>query len=399
MAIPSSSSGTSGDRTVIAAVNPRQAIITINDGANNYPTGSGNPMGIGVDANYLTFSGLRFSDWHFYAIQVAANEFLIEDSQFDDFNTLKGNIADTNMGAFTSARGTLPLNMTVRNSEFFDIRNDEYTMNSSAVAAFGNFFGMGDTFIAEYNTIYRIGNNNGSALYAKNDSGSIIFRYNYLYDVGGIVFGMGLVDTTEFSGSLYRVHNNVVRAQGFARSSGTEAELVLAQTFEVYNNTFVQTANDGSGNTYWMFGNNNSLSSSGAGNTVKWYNNILRSTGFTVSGGILIQSCCGNAVQVFGGNEDIVDYNLYTAPTFTVPEGNTTSLATWRGYFSNGTDQNTISTAPTFVNASGTAAADFDLQAGSAGENAGSIDGAGGGATDMGAWGGASAPSRIGTDW
>ncbi|MDG4916375.1 hypothetical protein, partial [Mesorhizobium sp. WSM4983] len=58
--IPAAAAGTSDTRTVIAAVNPRLAIFTDNNGSGVYST---NPCYIlRVAANYVTIRGLKFSD-------------------------------------------------------------------------------------------------------------------------------------------------------------------------------------------------------------------------------------------------------------------------------------------------------------------------------------------------
>jgi hypothetical protein len=131
------------------------------------------------------------------------------------------------------------------------------------------------------------------------------------------------------------------------------------------------------------------------------YNNIFDWNGRT-------SSSYGNVSMTVTNGCALIDYNLYgRASWYSTPAGTYTSLggtgystlANWQAAMSGATGDDAHSVVSTTYGyaGTGTRATLYKLSGSSAGFNTGSTNGTtGGSATDMGAWGGANAPSQIG---
>jgi hypothetical protein len=250
--------------------------------------------------------------------------------------------------------------------------------------------------IVEYNTII-MSNAGAGGFYAKNRGNSqITLRYNYVDLSAGSSEPCGLAwDLSGNSSATTTCHHNIVLALDHSLANlGTGLDpSTVAERQVVYNNTLVGTS--------WA---TVGMDLYGTAACMQMYNMIITRSG-TVGG--------RGDVDVNVSMLSLIDYNLYHSPPSLglTTDGSTgypsnlySTLSAWGAALPagcTGKDAHSGLGAPTFVGGSPAFPAQkYKLSNGSLGQGTGSTDGTtGGAACDMGAWGGASPPSRIGTDF
>jgi hypothetical protein len=284
-----------------------------------------------------------------------------------------------NLGGITTGDGSDARNLTIRNCVFHDIHN-QFQFNSCV----GNLYDSGNTLIVEFCTFY----NAGAACYPKNRTGSLTFRYNFVYACRCGLQTPWAVNSAKFSGSELNYHNNLVISQHHHGGKGFQQGQVIGETWNYYNNTFIQDADDASGCTYLPI-----ESAWGSSCRMNHYNNIYDSRG-NATQGIFIANSAATPSQIF----TMSDFNLFNPMAATLESGGGAStLAQWRTLVQ-GRDANSLAGAPTYAVGSGIVPANYRLATGSAGRGVGRIGGTlAGAATDMGCWGGGA--TRIGADF
>ena len=391
LGMPSTASGTSGSHTVIQAVNPRLAVITTNDGAGNYPQGSG---GIGaidtirIDANYVDFVDLTMgpTGGHGFTL-LDAHDVLFEGCWLKDmYAKRKTSVTDDNMGAiFFRTQGTPKSNVTVRNCLIEDI----YSL--SLVISMNNSNGVGDLFgvsglLVENCTFKRM----GVPMFYKGQNKNIVFRYNFIRECSGFTQAWSTMNTGN-GPCTNEVYGNCARVNwGFgANSSNTQGDACTVANF--YNNTVIMDEIEG-GNAC-DFGYMVMMGGATA-QSLNFYNNaIFLNAGFGLGPGMIRFPTSTEALST---RIDIWNYNRYGGQfniEDNVGSASYNTLASWQA---TGRDTNSPAVGVLgLVNQAGTTPDDFRPDTGSALLSAGTVDGAGGAACDIG-W---TRYATVGHDW
>jgi hypothetical protein len=214
----------------------------------------------------------------------------------------------------------------------------------------------------------------------------------------------GLTGTTSFHHNIV-IFNSTNAGAAIIGGSSQGNQYGFETPVLVYNNTLVITAG-GIPSAAWLTGTD-----AGA---IEYYNNIYVNN--SASGG---DNLGYGAFSTNPSAPGVWDYNLAYSPSVTLqwrlwtnggfttqvsgsPYTSAASFASAlssNGGISGAETHSVIGTAPTFTN-TGSYASKYQLASGSAGIGQGSTDGTtGGSACDMGAWGGASVPTKIGCDF
>lgn len=382
--------GTAGSPTVVAAVNPREAIIDAGQpGTGNVPSVEGAILGQRYGSQgYVTIDGLVLRNAHgvlitFYlggdmtlglALPDVRGVVIKNCELYNCRNTSPG---EGNNCAAISLWGTL--NALVQNNRIYNV----YGGNTTEHEGYGICCFTSNGNIFEYNTIY----NCAVGIYCKqrNNNGHVI-RYNYIECVDARATNALFECTGGSLGTTYTINNNILIAKTPWWGQGFQFPAVSG--FNIYNNTVYYA---GSFQTGGLFIPTNV-------GMVKYYNNIIARTGSTGYAGDL--TLCAGATT-------LRDYNCYPADangtarmglsSITNPGAPTlytTASSTWRA----GGDASSITADPKFVGFRTLTPSGLKLQSSSPCVGAGRVGGVSNGApTDMGAWGGT--VTRIGCEF
>jgi hypothetical protein len=381
----------------VEAVNARAAIITTNNGG-SYPQTT-SPV-LRLRGNGISLKGIRFAQFSWTPINVNAKDILIEGCDFFDsqYTRISGYSSGDNNGFIFCGVDTVSGesyigsgNVTVRNCRF------QLTRNSTDVSNNNN------TCIGP---LYRVRNwtvedcsffDTGHAIFWKNETyGGLTVRRCYFAPSIATVAVYGIGNDTS-PGAISVVENCVFDCPSYHVGEWDQDK--TSSAVKVRNNTFLTQAN---ANGLAVIDHETCPGSlpSGQYNQTDFYNNIVyRRSG---SQPLILFYQGASVAQRYS----VINYNLYPAGTImgysSAAGGATYTLAAWRTLC--GQEAQSAQDTPTFSNINGTTAADFRLQIGSAGKDAGRVGGASGGATtDMGAWGYSVAlgtpPSSIGSSF
>jgi hypothetical protein len=397
--------GTAASPTRIQATVPRAAILTAaNPSGGGYPTvacgiiGQGQyakqPPNLGnvvIDGLYLTRS-YQYGFAFYLAgpsgvsggagTEGGATGLEVRNCEvFDIGGSVNNNVAALYLQGYTGA--------WIHNNLLHNVQPAANGGNPDDVAGIFSYYCYSNIY--EYNTVYDCNN----AIFDKYyPNGNHTWRYNYLesnglYPQNCVHGGSG----GRLTGDALTVHNNVMLCPN---ANGWDASLSNSQSSQslvFYNNTLIF----GSGSTGIFY-----PAGGTAAAIVTNYNNVYHLNGGSLGyGGIL---------QLVANTLKLSDYNLYgasgnyltTAPNAGAP---TSYYTLSQGQSTLGLDQHSVSANPTFVSPTFSATslnpAGWALAPGSAGSASGPSGGrvggvVGGAACDMGAWGGAPAPSQIG---
>lgn len=364
----SAASGTASAYTTIEAVNLHGAVFTSNQGNDTYP--QRNNFCFSLDGNYIRLKGVRFYQFHQWAVNVAGNNLLIEDCSFEDFDhrRIQGQGKDNfgMIGSFTSnKRGCV-----IRNCFFKDAKAIGF--NGSVGSRGGGcapFYNYGDVTI-EFCTFIDV----EAAFYPKRDMCGYTFRYNYVRNANRAIYSV-FHGNEQFGRAATEIHNNVFVNCNYMTYEGVENNMSI-RPVSYYNNTYYHTGTPAEHCLVFMAG-------SGTPNLSYRHNvhsNIFHAAGGSPQAGWIFWN---STYQRAASTMEVLDYNLYGSFRLVDdPAGIVaTNLSSWRS--ATGLDQRSLGGVnPQFVNVAGTSAEDFKLQAGSPGI------GAGRNATNMGAWDG-----------
>lgn len=398
-------SGSFGSPTVIQAVNPRQAILDGTDGAGNrvnaYFTGNGCGL-IGQtylnagDSGYVELRDLVIRKGYRYLVHFrysAAPIAAASGSRFPGVVVDGCDISDLhndNRGlgdniALIMAYTTQ--GMIVNNCRLYNARGDRVANDANGYGF--QSWSANDTTLSNCTIL-----NCKDGIYVKNQAQTGVTVYNCYIDLtaytgAGTTNALYGCDFADGSTQHVLAHHNVMIAKNGVRVH--DLSTILKGPCQYYNNTIVALGTD-----FNVCG----LQIPGGSQNVQFYNNIIWRSGSTSAsddGDILVST----TNPTTKGN-----YNSYPVnPKFKrdsnsdgVSDGTSySSVATWSA--ASGFDAAGISGDPLFVG-SGADALAYQLQGGSPCKNTGRSDGTSGGtACDMGAWGGASPPSTVGSSF
>lgn len=386
--MPAAASGTSGAHTIIQAVNPRLAVITTNDGAGNYPQGTG---GIGaidtirINADYVDLVDLTMgpTGGHGFTL-LDANNILFEGCWFKDmYAKRKASVTDDNLGAiFLRTQSTPKANVMVRNCLFEDIFALSQTIQMNDSCGIGSMFGA-ENWTIEYCTFKRM----GKAAFYKGQCKNITFRYNFVHECSGFVQGAPSANTGNDSSNY--IYGCVARVNWCFGQNSSNTQGDAADVFEMYNNTVVMDTIEGSNSCDFgyavMMGGANAQA-------LKFYNNaVFLNAGFGLGPGMFRFP---TGTETLSTRIDVWNYNRYSRINVedNVGSASYNTLGTWQA---TGRDANSSVGALGLVDQAGDTVADFEPDTGSALINAGTVDGIGGAACDIG-W---TRYATIGHDW
>jgi len=380
--------------TVIAAVNPRQAILTAANPLNGaYATAACPIIGQGylqtqnkgnviIDGLYLTRSyqyaiafyapvGQAFMTTH---VEGGSTGFVVRNCEiYDIAGLINNNVAGILLYYCTGA--------LLSNNKIHSIQPPN-VQNASLGDCAGIISFNSHANIYQYNTIYDC----NVGIYDKNNyNGNHTYRYNYI-ECAGLTPFAALNDCAGGNpGDTLTVHNNIL--QGPSIWNGVDALVVpSAQGLVFYNNTCVYGAGQkaGYGMTYPAKANTISPAA-----MVTFYNNIMQCAGEVGYAGI---------VNLCQGSIRLSDYNAFSCAsgtplialaTLAQPRGipKVYSLTQWRSV--TGMDYHSSTSAPLFMSAQDRTATGLQLRSGSPALSAGRAGGVSTGApTELGAWGG-----------
>ena len=375
--------------TVIAAVNPRQAILTAAHPVTGaYPTAECGIIGQGYmqtqNKGNVTIDGLYITRSFQYGIAfyVPAGEqkeggtsgFIVRNCEIYDIG---GNVND-NVGGILMCFCTGAL---ISNNKIHAVQPPNIHNGNLGNAA-GIFSFHCHSNIYEYNTIYDC----NCGIHDKNNyNGNHTYRYNFV-ECAGLDPVSPLTDGSGGdAGDTATVHNNILIGPEIWNASNA-FNMPSLQSLVFYNNTCVFGGARKTDNGMFYAAGANSVSPTA---TVTFYNNIVQCAGAIGYAG-LVDFCTGSVV--------LSDYNSFSAvgsePTLalaplTTPRANPKlySLAAWRS--ATGMDAHSTTSAATFASPLGRTAAGFQLRSASPGPGSGRVGGVATGAvTELGAWGG-----------
>ena len=375
--------------TVIAAVNPRQAILTAADPVSGaYPTKQCPIIGQGylqtANKGNLILDGLFVTRSYQYGILFyapAGSEFLttlVEGGStgvvvrnceiYDIAGYMPDNVAGIMMWFCTGA--------LITNNKIHSVQPPAERPAGAGIQSY-----RCHANIYELNSIYDC----SMGIYDKNNTnGGHILRYNYI-ECAGLTPGAPILDCAGGnSGDTLTVHNNVI--VGPTIWAGLDMIVTPSQqSMLCYNNTCVFGGAKGSDHGIFYPAAGKTVSPAAM---VTFYNNVVHCNGQVGYGGLV--SFCEGSIA-------LSDYNVLSAsgasPTMalvpvTKPRSVTKpySLAEWRS--ATGMDQHSTSAAPLFSNVMDRTPAGFQLRSGSA-TAMGRVGGVASGApVAVGAWGG-----------
>jgi hypothetical protein len=382
--------GTASSPTLIAAVNPRRAILTAADPSTGaYPTLGGgligqgyqhvpNPGNVILDGLYVTRS---FGPAIYFTPQTAAPTtagIVVRNCEVFDISGLNA----YNLGGIKLrfCSGAL-----VHNNQIHSVQ-PQPNHGAAGIQTFNCH-----SNIYEYNTIYDC----NTGIYDKNpQNGNQTVRFNYI-ECAGVYPEDAMTDCSGGNaGDVITVHNNIFIAPG--TWDGSDMVMPSKQSLVFYNNTCYHTQRRG---IFYPAGG----SSISPPATVQFYNNI-----------VYLQQPAGyaGAVKILAGTVTLSNYNVFrvvassqpligVSPVSSPRSGvKVMTLSQWQK--STGLDPNSLeSTAASAAMFSATSRLNpngYALQGSSVGRNLGRIGGlASGAVTDAGAWGGGA--TQIGCDF
>lgn len=382
--------GSSGARTVVKSVNPRGAHLNLRNGSTRNPRPAIGQYGAAHGAGYVTLDGLHISGgamWGVAFFGAGSNGranwkpgVIVQNCWIHDFHLPQ---TDNEPGVCLNR----VIDPIVRNNLFHDITDNSANGYGPCAVMTLSVRGL----IFEFNEVY----NTRCPIHDKHNDGSdlasdgFVIRYNYFHDFTQYwIIGLDTEYIAQAANDAYQeclIHNNVVVDAIGLWYCKTSSPTRMSVTF--YNNTFVHTSTIDSGLMGTMMTTSDLFSA---------YNNITERNGFSNGGW---------DIAVNNGAIGVIDFNMYdsavrflalSAVGTTDWSGTTyTSLASWVA--ATVADDNSIQATPDFAMTEG-GAADYKLDTGSPGLNAGRVGGLIGGATrHMGAWDGV--VTQIGKDW
>jgi hypothetical protein len=403
--------GTASSPTLIQSTTPRAAILTAaNPSGGGYPTTECGILGQGQDSKAPPNLG-----------NVIIDGFYITRSYQYGLAFYLAGPSGTSGAAGTEGG---PTGLEVRNCEIFDIGGNDndnvagifmqgYTgawihnnkihsvqpatngENPDDVAGIFSYYCHSNIY--EYNTIYDCNNGIFDKFYP---NGNHTWRYNYiesagLYPQNAVHGGSG----GQLSGDTQTVHNNILLCPNGNGWDGSLSALLSSQNLVYYNNTMV--FGSGTEAIYYPAGSSAKITN---------YNNVYHINSGSPSYGGILEMVTGTIQQS--------DYNLYgtvatsgkyltTAPASDpgIPS-NTYTIS--QGQSALGFDVHSAASNPSFVSPTLSATAlnpaGWGLVAGTPGSASSSSPGRVGGVSsgavcNMGAWGGATAPTQIGCNF
>ena len=245
--------------------------------------------------------------------------------------------------------------------------------------------------VIEYNTVV-MSNANAGAIFIKNaGQKNIAIRYNYC-DLSGSANNSQSAIAWDLGGSssdMSSLHHNIIIGTQPLTVGIVTGGPDSVEKQQIYNNTFVGNPGFNPGGVRpW-----------GAAGVLTHYNNIYSRASVGGRGDL----------DVNASSPTLTDYNLFSStPQLGItPNGSTnypatySSLSSWAAALPSGCagkDAHSVVGAPAFVGGSPTYPAQkYQLGSGSLAKGSGSTNGqASGSSCDMGAWGGASPPARVG---
>jgi hypothetical protein len=405
--------GTSGSPTLIQSTTPRAAILTAaNPSGGGYPTAECGILGQGqygkappnlgnviIDGLYLTRSYQYGFAFYLAGPSGVSGGAGVEGGPtglevrncevYDIGGNDNDNVAAIFMQGYTGA--------WIHNNRFHGVQPASNGENPDDVAGIFSYYCRSNIY--EYNTIYDCNNGIFDKFYP---NGNHTWRYNYIESAG--LYPQNAVHGAsggKMSGDTLTVHNNIMLCPNGNGWDGSLSNTLSSQNLVYYNNTMVF----GSGTTAIYY------PAAGASIAkVTNYNNVYHinsgSPGYQGILGMIVSSIQQSDYNLYGAIAASGKY-LTMAPTSAIgtPSG---SYTLSQGQGGLGLDTHSVAVDPTFVkptlSATSLNPAGWALVAGTAGSASGSSPGRVGGvssgaACDMGAWGGASAPTQIGCNF
>jgi hypothetical protein len=376
--------------TVIAAVNPRRAILTGADPSGGaYPTNecaiigqgylqtpnTGNVVldGLSVTRSYqygILFYAPVGTEFQTALVEGGSTGFVVRNCEiYDIAGLMNDNIAGVQMWFCTGA--------LISNNNIHSIQPPAPRPAGNGIQAF-----RCHSNIYEFNTIYDC----SLGIYDKNNTnGNHTYRYNYI-ECAGLTPGSILLDGSGGNpGDTLTVHNNVL--VGPSIFDGLDALVAPSpQSLLFYNNTCVFGGPKQADRGIFYPAGGNTISPAAM---VTIYNNIVQCTGQVGYGGLL-SLCAGTiALSDFNVLSAVGSNPLMSLVPVTQPRAvpRIYSLADWRSV--TGMDRHSTTSAATFASAMDRTPTGFQLRAGSTHTTAGRVGGVASGApTAVGAWGG-----------
>ena len=384
-------SGDSATHTVIKSVNPRQAVITTNNGSGGYPQGSG---GIGaidtiqINASYIDFVNIKMGPTGGHGFTVLdAHDVLFEGCHlFDMYAKRKTSYNDDNMGAIFFRQKAIPKsNITVRNCLIEDIYARTQTVGSNDSNGVGDLFGVSNLLV-EYCTFRRM----GSVMFWKDLTTNVTFRYNRVEECSGFTYAWCTANTA-LRPSTNEVYGNLAKVNwGFGPGSAN-LQGDVSNVANFYNNTVILDLVAGANVCDFGFLN---LMGGASSQALKFYNNaIYLNPSFALFNGMIVFPA---ASQTLNSRISVWDYNRYSK--FNIEDYKSgVSYSTLGAWQATGRDVNSPAVGSLgLVNQSGTTVDEFRPAAGSALLSAGRVGGTGSTPCDIG-WTGVT--STVGHDW
>ncbi|MFN3075353.1 MAG: hypothetical protein ABT940_00450 [Alphaproteobacteria bacterium] len=364
-----SNNGTAGNPITFMSHVRHGAII--NDCANAAATGfSGFGVGGAGGRDYITFDGfscVRDKDLGTLAsshtvIAGGSSNIIIKNCDYtgrSHFNHTNGCCIACHTGS------SIYIHNNLFHGQTSDPNRTEDTINVSAVYLFST-----TDFYVYNNTIYDCHN----GISWKTAPNNVNCYQNFLYDLTRAAFFPTLETTGQ---SNWNIHHNLVLNAAYLVDM-EDSPATTATGMKIYNNTVYDSGAMTRGVFHGQDGGNQPWRST------EFYNNI-----FHLGASTRILEIYDNVVGTTAF-PTVLDYNCYymAAGTASWSRNATTNttIAGWRttaqAVLANA-ENNSITTTPSFVNAGGTAATDYQL-------NGGGCVGTGSGGVDMGAWQGVS---------
>jgi len=359
--------------TIIQAVNPRQAVITTNNGG-TYPQATAAMWNLSADN--ITVDGLKFYQGSFSALQVHGSNCVIKncwlrDFDFNRYPAYAAQYAGDNIGAIIIGNGKT--NLLISNCLIEHVRNGNGSHNAACLGPWYHFTNV----TVEYCTILDA----TTGVYFKNDVSGLTVRNCYfgLTQLGILGFMSYSTNRPKLPNLAYNnIFNRINQILDWADDNA-------AADVSFYNNTVIAGPRASTYGSLATFSNP-------AGPSViyqaNFYNNLWYYTSSSAPVYVFLASSAPPPSVLA-----VLDYNGYSASNFSIqdlPASTTfTTLASWQTAVGKDTASQQASD-PKFVNSNGITPADFALQTSSPYKNAGRVGGvASGAAVDMGAWGGA----------
>lgn len=385
--------------TVIAAVNPRKAILTGADPVSGaYPTNACAPIGQGhmqtQNKGNVTLDGLLITRSFQYGVMFYAPAGQLKEGGSSGFTVQNceiydiGGIVNDNAGGVMLyfCTGALVSNNHIHSVQPPNVENGNLG-NASGIFSFNCH-----SNIYEYNTIYDC----NAGIHDKNNyNGNHTHRFNFI-ESAGLYPVSPLTDCSGGdAGDTLTVHNNVLIGPSIWDGSNI-FNMPSLQSLVFYNNTCVFGGAQKQDNGIFYAAGGNTVSPAA---TVTFYNNVLQCNGAIGYAGLAL-FCVGSVVlsdyNIFSSvsGDEVMALNPLSQPRGSHPK--VYSLAGWRS--ATGFDMHSTSSAASFASPLNRTPQGFQLLSASPGERGGRVGGVVSGATtDIGAWG--SGATQIGCNF